>query len=323
MGSVAGPVGDRVIVSDSGPTVFDLLVVGHTNIDRFLHVPRLPDPDRTVPVVSHETRLGGTAANIARVAARLGVRTALHSFVGADFPRPFREELRSDGVDLGGLCVVPGAYSPTCYIVEDLRGAQVTLIEQGPMERPPRRSLPASLVGRSRWVHLTTGDPAYQLGILRLARTAGRRVAADPAQEIHYRWTSARLRELLEGSEIFFGNRSETLRAQRLLGLDGPRALTKLSPLVVATQGALGSVAYSRRGTERVAGTRVPHPQRITGAGDAFRGGFYAGWFGGAPVRECLRAGARAATTWLRRGGPSGFPRRVRRSLKALHLLGG
>ncbi len=323
MGSVAGSGRDRIVASDPVPPSFDLLVVGHTNLDRFLHVPRLPDRDRTVPVVGHETRLGGTAANIARVAARLGVRTALHSFVGTDFPRSFREELRRDGVDLGGLCVVPGATSPTCYIVEDLRGAQVTLIEQGPMERPSRRALPASLVGRSRWVHLTTGDPAYLLEILRLARTSGHRVAADPAQEIHYRWSSARLRKLLEGSEIFFGNRSETLRAQRLLGLNGPRALTKLTPLVVATHGALGSVAYSRGGTERVAGTPVAHPQRITGAGDAFRGGFYAAWFGGAPVRECLRSGARAATTWLRRGGPSGFPRRVRRSLKALQVLGG
>jgi sugar/nucleoside kinase (ribokinase family) len=35
------------------------------------------------------------------------------------------------------------------------------------------------------------------------------------------------------------------------------------------------------------------------GAGDSFRGGFYAGWFEGEELRRCLIAGTRAAARWM------------------------
>ncbi|MCI4320877.1 MAG: PfkB family carbohydrate kinase, partial [Thermoplasmata archaeon] len=68
----------------------DLLVAGHTIIDRYWDVASLPQRDRTVPVEGVRVRLGGTAANIARAAAGRGLRTALVGRVGDDFPEEFR-----------------------------------------------------------------------------------------------------------------------------------------------------------------------------------------------------------------------------------------
>jgi sugar/nucleoside kinase (ribokinase family) len=281
----------------------DLVVVGHTNVDHFLHVPELPRRDRTVPVSFQEQRLGGTAANIARVAAGYGVNVALVSRVGGDFPDRFRKTLEVEHVDLAGLEVVADAFTPCAYIVEDGHGGQVTLMDQGPMGDERDAAVPIALLRRARWVHLTTGDPKFQLRVGRAARAAGARVAADPAQEIHYRWTRSTLEELLSISEIFFANRGELAHALRLLRLKRPEALLTLVPVVVVTRGSGGALAFTRRGRLSEPASGAGRPGRVIGAGDAFRGAFYAGWFAGEPLKRCLRAGTRGAARWLRSGG--------------------
>jgi len=78
-----------------------------------------------------------------------------------------------------------------------------------------------------------------------------------------------------------------------------PAALLEYVPLVVCTEGAKGVTAVSRRGTVHVAARRPKRRRTAVGAGDAFRGGFYAGWFEGAPLVGCLEAGTRAAARWI------------------------
>ncbi|HLY76749.1 MAG TPA: PfkB family carbohydrate kinase [Thermoplasmata archaeon] len=300
----------------------DLVVVGHTNLDHMFHVRQLPATDRTVPLTHREVRLGGTAANIARAAARLGVRTALVSRVGPDFPERFQSLLTQEGVDLSAFESVPEAHSPACFIVEAAGGEQVTLIDQGPMEEDSGAPAPRSLLARAGWVHLATGNPQYQLRILEETRRLGGRVAADPAQEIFYRWNPRDLRRLLEGSEIFFGNRNELARAVGLLRLKTPTDLLGAVPVVVETRGAEGAVAWTRAGAVSVTALRPRKVRQVTGAGDAFRGGFYAAWFRGDRLRECLRYGAWAAARWLETGDPSRLRARAPPGRRPLDLTG-
>lgn len=281
----------------------DLLVVGHTNVDRFFDVPRLPGRDRTVPVDRTREALGGTAANLAIAASREGVRCGLASFVGADLPERFRARLAAHRIDLGGLVKVPGERTPSCLVVEDGNGSQFTLIDQGAMGDARGRRTPDRLIAASRWVHLTTGDPAFQLRILEVARRLGRPATADPAQEVHYRWSPEELRRLVVGSEILMGNQDEIEAVRVGLGLPRASSLLDLVPLVIETRGAKGARALSRAGTVVVPADRPRKVPHVTGAGDAFRGGFYAGWFRGAPLADCLRAGTRTARRWLTEGG--------------------
>jgi sugar/nucleoside kinase (ribokinase family) len=283
----------------------DLVVVGHTNLDHFFRVDRLPATDRTVPLRDREVRLGGTAGNIARAAAKLGVRTALVSQVGPDFPDQFRRQLVQEGLDLSAFETVRGARSPAVFIVESAGGEQVSLIDQGPMEADPGTPIPVALLSRTGWVHLTTGNPQYQLRMLEAARERGVRAAADPAQEIFYRWERSRLHRLLSGSEMFFANRNELARALALLRLKSVRDLLGIVPMVIETLGHDGATAWTRAGTVRVDAIRPRKVRQVTGAGDAFRGGFYAGWFRGDALRDCLRYGTWAAARWLETGDPA------------------
>lgn len=277
----------------------DLLVSGHVNIDRFLSVDSFPPADRTVPVLEHRAELGGTATNIARVATRLGVAAGLIARVGDGFPREYLAELNRAGVDVRAVETVRGVPTPTCYIVEDRDGVQRTLIDQGAMSETRHAKIPTVLLREYSWLHLTTADPKFQLRLQAAARAQGLRVSADPAQEIHYRWDRRSFRQLLRGSEILFGNRSEVARALEFVGERRVEKLLDFVPLVVRTEGRGGASAFSRAGTSHVAAPRPRRIRTLVGAGDAFRGGFYAAWFAGEPLPGCLTAGTRNSARWI------------------------
>ncbi len=274
----------------------DLLVAGHVNVDEFLQVDEFPLEDRTVPVRERRAALGGTATTIALTAARYGVATGLVARVGRGFPSEFLTRLRAGRVDLRGVATLRQRTTPTCYIVEDRDGGQRTFIDQGAMaDDLPARFRVGPWLREYSWVHLTTGPPAAQLELLGRSHRAGAHVAADPGQEVHYRWTSTHLRRLAAGAEIFWGNRGEIDHAAELLGVASPLGLLATVPLVVRTEGKSGASAYTRAGRVHVPADRPRRVRTVVGAGDAFRGGFYAGWFAGQPLVDCLRAGTRAA----------------------------
>ena len=277
----------------------DLLIAGHVNVDRFLTVSTFPAPDRTVPVSSTRIALGGPAANLARIASGYGVRSGIVATIGDGFPEEFLEELVRAQVDVRSLERVAGRSTPTCYITVDRRGGQRTLIDQGPMGSSVGGPLDEDILREYSWLHVTTGPPDRHLRLIRQARAAGLKVAVDPAQEIHYRWDSRRFATLLDEAEILFGNRSEIARAVRLAGARDPRDLLSRVPTIVRTEGASGATAFTRDSRLHVRAPRLRAVRSLVGAGDAFRGGFYSGWFAGQPLGRCLEAGVRSAGRWV------------------------
>ncbi len=290
----------------------DLLVVGHVNVDRLLSVAAFPGRDRTVPILAGRVQLGGTAANIARVASGYGVRTSLLTRLGDGFPAEFWDRRRREGIDLSAVERRRGVPTPTCYTFEDAEHGQRTFIEQGPMgAEAATAKVPTSTIARHAWMHLSTGEPAWYLRLARAARAAHVRVAFDPAQEIHYRWERHPLRQLLSQTEILFGNRSEIDRIGRLLGTSRAERITEVVPLVIRTEGTEGATAFSRAGEIHVPAVPPRRTRTLVGAGDAFRGGFYTAWFAGTDLERCVGAGTRAAARWIE-GSWTGGPRRRR-----------
>src|SRR5207249_10879304 len=107
-------------------------VFGHVILDYIVNLEALPEPNTSVQILDRERFFGGTGGNIARIAAHLGVPTALASFVGGDFPPEYQEALSADGVDVADLRVVPGVDTPTAWIFSDRRGNQIAIVDQGP-----------------------------------------------------------------------------------------------------------------------------------------------------------------------------------------------
>jgi len=279
----------------------DLLVAGHVVVDRYLGVRRFPAAHRTEPVLSERAALGGTATNLAVVAARQGLRVGLLSRVGDGFPAEFRRTLARARIDLRGLERVAGTPTPTCTIVEEPAGATRMLFQQGPMGLA--RDPPAGSWWREyRWLHLATGDPRSYVRLARAAKAGRQHVTLDPAQEIFYRWDAPTLRAALPFADLLFGNRAELELACRWAGRGTVEGLLARVPLIVRTEGADGASAFFRGGSIHARAHRPRRRRTFVGAGDAFRGGFYAGWLRGAPLKSCLDDGLREATARIERG---------------------
>lgn len=281
-------------------------VYGHVNVDHLLQVPQLPARELTVPVQKSTMRIGGTGGNLALAAASLGVPTALAACVGDDFPPEFRAQLAAAGIDLTDLRHVAGS-TPRIWILTGADGTQGAIIDQGVEgDDVARPDLDVAWLD-AEWVHLTTGYPPERLRVAREARNAGKKVAFDPAQELHYRWTSRTLEEALNRAELFLCNEHELERGLDALGYGDPAQLFDHVPHVLVTRGAKGSRLLSRTSKEviDVPACPVRGVDRLepTGAGDTFRAGLYAGLQAGRTWQEAMRTGAVAASLFLETRG--------------------
>jgi len=282
---------------------------GHVVLDHILTVPRLPRPDTSVGILDRQRYFGGTAGNLARAAARLGVRTSLASFVGADFPDDYRRALRADGVDLGDLKIMRGHATPQAWVFSDGRGHQMTIIDQGPWNLGERLPVLRHSVRDVEVVHLGTGRPAYYRKIATLAEELGRAMDFDPAQEITYLYDRRSFQTLFRKTRYFFGNEHEVAQAMRYMRVTSIRGLLRPVEAVVMTRGAKGSTVVTAEGKLTIPAVRPRRVVEITGAGDAYRAGFYAGLARGYDLRRCgILASAVASFVVEEKGTQTNLP---------------
>lgn len=180
----------------------------------------------------------------------------------------------------------------------------MAVIDQGPMKMETKLPILQYSVRNSELVHLGTGRPKYYARIAALAADLGRTIAFDPAQEIHYVYTPAVFRELLRRSTYFFGNEAEILQARRFVRAASTEGLLTFVPFVIATRGSKGSTVYSRDGRMPIPRARPTRVVDVTGAGDAYRAGFYAGLSRGLDLRRCGILGSTVASFVVEAKGP-------------------
>lgn len=283
-------------------------VCGHTNIDVQLQVQELPKAGQSVPVLDRRTVWGGTACNIARHAAGLGVGVRLWSRVGDDFPANWRDALVGDGVDLSFLDTAKGGRTPTCTILTDLLDRQCYAMDQGAMsamaENPPPEGLVDGL-SPGGWLHLATGDPLAYAPVADAARSRGVLVALDPGQEITFQYDARRFEGLLDLSDALFVNEHELRVACDFLGYGAPEQFLDHVDTVVVTRAERGATLYRAKGKpSQVPAFPVPRVVDPTGAGDAVRSGWYAALSEGRPMEQALRWGMAAASVVIQHPGP-------------------
>lgn len=276
---------------------------GHVVLDHLLTVPYLPRPDTSVGILDQRRYFGGTAGNLARAAARLGVRTSLAAFVGVDFPEDYRAALRKEGVDLRDLKAVRGSTTPEAWVFSDGRGHQMTIIDQGPWNLASRLPILEHSIRDVEIVHLGTGRPSYYAKIAALASDLGRAIAFDPAQEITYLYDRRSFRALFRKATYFFGNEHEVAFAMRYMRASSVRGLLRPAEAIVVTRGAKGSVVVTADGKFAIPAVRPRRVVEITGAGDAYRAGFYAGLSRGYDLRRCGLLGSAVASFVVEKKG--------------------
>ncbi|MFD3516768.1 5-dehydro-2-deoxygluconokinase [Streptomyces sp. NPDC058657] len=248
--------------------------------------------------------LGGSAANVAVAAARLGLDTALVSRTGADpFGAYLRRELRAFGVDARWVTEVPDLPTPLTF-------CEVFPPDDFPLYfyRRPKApdleirtgELDLAAIRRTRVLWVTgTGLCAEPSRSATLAALAARSRTAHTVLDLDWRpvfWDTADdpghlYAQALRHATVAVGNLDECEIATgvRDPGAAAEKLLARGVELAVVKQGPAGVLAVHRDGTVAEV---PPVPVEVVnglGAGDAFGGALCQGLVAGWPLERTIR----------------------------------
>ena len=271
----------------------DLIAVGDVMLDG-----ALPAPVAGGRVHGRiELRAGGSAANAALAAARLGARAAVVGRVGADAPgRLVADTLAATGVQ--PLLAVDDDVATGCVIVV---GGTSVVADPGASARLAPGDLPEPLAARAV---LVSGYSLLQAGPEPAARAALERARADwlavdaASARLVAGFGIDRFLHATATANVLLANDDE---ARALTGLEAEQAalmLTRRYRVVCIKLGRAGALASSGGDIARADVQPLDRADTL-GAGDAFAGGFLFALARGEELTAALRTGCDTATAAL------------------------
>lgn len=235
-------------------------------------------------------RNGGVAANYAYTLSLLGHPSAILATAGQDAVQ-YRDWLAAQGIDCGGLVILPDELTATGFTTTDLEHNQITGYSGGAMLRAAEIGL-GDTVAAPAAVIVGPNAPAAMYKLAGECRERRLPFVWDPAHQLPH-MTRENFEEGARGAWITIGNDYELELIQQRTGRD-LAGLLELSEMVVTTLGADGSRIQTRERT-----VEIPPAQATavdpTGAGDAYRGGLVAGLLRGLEIGEAGRVASLAA----------------------------
>lgn len=240
---------------------------------------------------------GGTAANQAYTLALLGFKPKLAAAVGTDFGS-YRTHLTKAGVDLSLLLKVKDK-TATGFAMTDRDNNQVWGFYSGAMKQANKLSLKEQLTNKD-WLVITPNDPRAMLNYVRQAKATGVNYLYDPAVQIP-RFSGEQLRAGISGAKIVIGNDYEIALMLKISGLTQEQIIAH--SVLISTGGAKGSLIMTGKEKLLIPIAKAKSAVDPTGAGDAYRAGFLAGYIKELPLPVCGRMGALAAAYTVEKFG--------------------
>jgi ribokinase len=280
-----------------------VFVVGSTNVDRTVQVPRLPGPGETALGDALVVSPGGKGANAAAAAARAGAIVVFVSAVGADADGEHATAtLRAEGVGVDAVAVCDDAPTGAALIVTDTDGANLIAVAPGANARVDPEHVARSLAGLSAadvvLVSAEIPDVAIEAAV-RAGAEGGSAAVLDPAPARTSLLEAARIGAILTPNE------SEALELTGCTDVaEAARRLAELTArAAVVTLGAAGCVVADGGTVTRVPAAPAGVIVDSVGAGDAFAGGLAAALAAGASLEAAVDTALRAAAKSLGHAG--------------------
>ena len=232
---------------------------------------------------------GGVAANIAYTMRLLGGDPVILATVGHDFG-DYRRWLEEQGLSTEQIIEYPDELTATFFVSTDLDQNQIANFYTGAMVRAREVSLVDRGLGNASLVLISPNDPIAMLNYAQECKQLGIPYAYDPSQQIA-RLSGEDLQQSIPGASFLLCNEYELAMVQSKTGwsLDEIREQVKM---LVLTLGKRGSVLYQGDETIPVPVAHLEHIDDPTGAGDAYRGGFFAAMTAGLPPAVAGKIGA-------------------------------
>ncbi|MGB0579826.1 MAG: ribokinase [Limisphaerales bacterium] len=305
------------------PTV---AVVGSLNIDLVATVRRLPRPGETVAAGGIAKLFGGKGANQAVAAARQDVSVSFIGCVGGDADgRAYRQRMRAEGIEIGGIATNREAFTGTAIIGVDDRAENLIMVASEAngcvtpeMIRRHRRKIENASV-----LLLQFEVPsAAMLAAIRIANAAKVPTILNPSPfREDFPWGEVNLDMVIvnEGEAAsLVGLKAGTIRRQARRWQAAMRA--KNIGRLIVTRGKQSTLTRDVAGDFGEIETHLVQPVDTVGAGDAFAGSFAASLARGVAMDEAIRrANCAGALATLKPGAQESIPtlRAIRRFQRA------
>jgi len=245
---------------------------------------------------------GGIAPNIAYTMALLGETPRIMATVGEDFSE-YRQWLESKGINTDAIKIMPGDFTASFFATTDQESAQLASFYPGAMSKASTQSI-TEAGSRPDLVIVSPNDPAAMQKFAQESKDLGIPYLYDPSQQVA-RLDGVALAKDLTGAKFLFCNEYEFELIKSKTGFTNEHIVERVEYLLV-TLGKKGARLISRNEDYHI--PTVPEDSIIdpTGVGDAFRGGFLAGYAHGWDWVLCGQLGSLAAVYCLEKNGPQG-----------------
>jgi len=294
---------------------FDLLAFGDPVLDIVTGIDAMPASGGKVVGRALGSWGGGTTANAACAAARLGLASGMFGRVGDDAHAALlRESLALFGVDLSCLVSVGATASASAITMIMPDGEKAVIYMPMPAAPTAGIRLDAAL-SAARLAYAMPYDLDELVRLSTLARSHGALVAIDLEAAVAPDAHAMRARVALADYRVF-NEAGFTAGVGAPPGEAAMRSVLELGPaLVVVTCGGAGAMALALGQADVQYANQPAFPAEVvdaTGAGDTFNAAFLSALLRGLDLRAALRFGCAAAScTVAAMGARAGLPTRA------------
>ncbi|MBI5620054.1 carbohydrate kinase family protein [Candidatus Gottesmanbacteria bacterium] len=246
-------------------------------------------------LVEHLSKqFGGTAGNVAHTLKLLGLDPLILAPVGNDFD-PYQKFLETNNIQTTHIVKHTNVSTSAYFVMTDKTDNQIGAFFVGATKYAKDLSVGDALQGLAlrgkarpyeNFVVLAPTDPEAMKKYVKECRALGLPYLYDPAFQTAT-FTADELREGIEGAQILIGNDYEIALMKEKLGISHEE-LIMMVPILITTLGGKGSIIETRHDSIGVAAAKPKNMSDPTGAGDAYRAGFLAGYLRAVNSRPAL-----------------------------------
>lgn len=259
---------------------------------------------------------GGTAGNIAYTLSLLKIPTLLVSSAGNDF-QSYQKHLESlKYLDISGIKIFKNVQTAQGFVTTDKNDNQIWGFYEGAMKKTKAISL-KRFFKKGDFVVIAPNDPESTIKFVKECVRAGIPYLFDPAFNIPH-FSKDELMFSIKNALIVIGNDYEIELIKRRTGI---KKFPENNQIWITTLASRGSQIKQGANQFKIPPAKPQNASDPTGAGDAYRAGFLAGFFKQLPLDVCGKAGSLSSVYTVEKYGTQthkfdlkGFQERFRKN---------